>query len=53
MENNLITKRVYMDIKLEDIQKFSKQYNSNKANKIIENAIINNGLKKLVSIKTL
>lgn len=33
-------------IDLEDIKKFSKKYNSNPNNKIIENAIINNGLEK-------
>lgn len=34
------------NIKLEDIKKFSKEYNSNPINKIIENAITNNGLEK-------
>lgn len=33
-------------IKLEDIKNFSKRYNSNPVNKIIENAITNNGLEK-------
>ncbi len=33
-----------MEIKLEDIKQFSKEYNSNPSNKIIENTIIQNGL---------
>ena len=32
------------DITLEDIKDFSKKYNNNSVNKIIENAITNNGL---------
>ncbi|MCI8383297.1 MAG: hypothetical protein HFJ33_00165 [Clostridia bacterium] len=34
------------EIKLEDIKSFSKQYNSNPMNKVIQNAITNNGLEK-------
>lgn len=33
-----------MDITLEDIKDFSKKYNANPVNKIIENAITNNGI---------
>ena len=33
-----------MDITLKDIQEFSKEYNDNPNNKIIENAITTNGL---------
>lgn len=33
-----------MEIKLEDIKQFSKEYNSNPINKIIENSIIENGI---------
>ena len=33
-----------MEIKWEDIKEFSKKYNSNPTNKIIENAITTNGL---------
>ena len=33
-----------MEIKLENIKEFSKKYNSNLTNKIIENAITTNGL---------
>ena len=33
-----------MDITLKDIQDFSKKYNDNPVNKVIENAITNNGL---------
>lgn len=35
-----------MEISLEDIKEFSKEYNSNPINKIIENAITTNGLEK-------
>ena len=35
-----------MEISLEDIKEFSKEYNSNPTNKIIENAITTNGLEE-------
>lgn len=35
-----------MNINLEDIKRFSKSYHNNPTNKIIENAITNNGLEK-------
>ena len=40
-----------INIKLEDIKKFSKKYNSNPMNKIMENAITNNGLEKTCLIE--
>lgn len=35
-----------MNIKIEDIKKFSEEYNKNPVNKMIENTITNNGLEK-------
>ena len=37
-----------MEIKLDDIQEFSKKYNSNFVNKIIENAIVKNGIEEVM-----
>lgn len=42
-----------MEIKLDDIEEFSKQYNSNPNNKIIENAIVQNGLENTMLNKSI